>query len=82
MCIKLKNRQRILIMRKFIPNVKSYYGFLNIYLFIIVQYYEFSIYSTTSSPRFWITDSNRKAGPPGFFTPRSQSETRFFETLR
>lgn len=28
------------------------------------------------------TVSSRNAGPPGFFTPRSQSDTRFFETLR
>ena len=34
------------------------------------------------SPFFWITVSRRSAGPPGFLTPRSQSEIRFFETFR
>lgn len=34
------------------------------------------------SPFCPTTVSSRKAGPPGFFTPRSQSETRFFETFR
>jgi len=34
------------------------------------------------SPFFWIKASRRKAGPLGFLTPRSQSETRFLETFR
>ena len=34
------------------------------------------------SPFFWITVSKRSAGPPGFLTPRSQSEIKFFDTLR
>lgn len=39
-------------------------------------------YATASSPLLWMIDSSRSAGPPGFFAPRSQSETRFFDTLR
>ena len=39
-------------------------------------------YATASKPLRWMIDSNRSAGPPGRFLPRSQSETRFFETLR
>lgn len=39
-------------------------------------------YATASSPLRWMTERSRSAGPPGFFAPRSQSETRFFETLR
>ena len=33
-------------------------------------------------PFFGTTVRSRKAGPPGFLTPRSQSETRFLGTLR
>jgi len=33
-------------------------------------------------PFFSTTVSRRRAGPPGFFTPRSQSETRFLLTFR
>jgi hypothetical protein len=39
-------------------------------------------YATASSPLRWMTERSRSAGPPGFFAPRSQSETRFFDTLR
>lgn len=38
--------------------------------------------ATASSPLRWIIESNLSAGPPGRFFPRSQSDTRFFETLR
>ncbi len=34
------------------------------------------------NPFCWTTVSRRKAGPPGLFTPRSQSETRFLDTFR
>ncbi len=34
------------------------------------------------SPFFSITVSSRNAGPRGFLTPLSQSETMFFETFR
>jgi hypothetical protein len=37
---------------------------------------------TASSPLYLTMDNRRKAGPPGFFTPRSQSETRFLETFK
>lgn len=40
------------------------------------------VQATASSPLRWIIESSRSAGPPGFFAPRSQSETRFFDTLR
>lgn len=39
-------------------------------------------YATASSPLRWMIERSRSAGPPGFFAPRSQSETRFFDTLR
>lgn len=39
-------------------------------------------HATASRPLRWMIESNLSAGPPGRFFPRSQSETRFFETLR
>ncbi len=40
------------------------------------------LYATASSPLRWMIERSRSAGPPGFFAPRSQSETRFLDTLR
>lgn len=37
---------------------------------------------TASNPLCFTMDKSLSAGPPGFFTPRSQSDTRFFETFR
>ena len=39
-------------------------------------------YAITCNPFLSITVSSLNAGPPGFFTPLSQSETRFFDTFR
>lgn len=41
-----------------------------------------SCYATASSPLRWMIESSLSAGPPGRFFPRSQSDTRFFDTLR
>lgn len=38
--------------------------------------------ATASRPLRWMIESSRSAGPPGLFFPRSQSETRFLDTLR
>jgi|GEM_PF-1601239 len=42
----------------------------------------FTRQAIVSSPFFWITVNRLNAGPPGFLMPRSQSETRFFETFK
>jgi hypothetical protein len=39
-------------------------------------------YATACKPLRWMIESKRRAGPPGRFTPRSQSDTRLRETLR
>jgi hypothetical protein len=39
-------------------------------------------YAIACNPFLSTTVSNLDAGPPGFLTPRSQSETRFFDTFR
>jgi len=39
-------------------------------------------YATACNPLRCMIDSKRRAGPPGRFTPRSQSDTRLRETLR
>ncbi|SCX35181.1 hypothetical protein DSM25559_4840 [Agrobacterium rosae] len=39
-------------------------------------------YDIAWRPFFWTTVNRRSAGPPGFLTPRSQSETRPLLTLR
>ena len=39
-------------------------------------------YAMARSPFFSTSVSRRRAGPPGFLTPRSQSDTRFFDTFR
>ena len=41
-----------------------------------------SPYAIACNPFLSTTVSNLNAGPPGFLTPRSQSETRFFDTFR
>lgn len=38
-------------------------------------------FATAPSPLRQMIDSRRSAGPTGFFAPRSQSDTRFFDAL-
>jgi hypothetical protein len=40
------------------------------------------VHAIARRPFLRITASSRSAGPPGRFTPLSQSDTRFLETLR
>jgi hypothetical protein len=40
------------------------------------------VQATAWSPLRLMIDSKRSAGPPGRFTPRSQSDTRLRDTLR